>query len=648
MDKSGGNQVGVVMPPVEGLAGGGTAYGWSDDGLQDSILDTGEVDPTKVPAADMLHVWCMPSTANVGQQEMPRPLEKISLLAARNERESVQIVLRPKVSWASTGIAGSVQIHCTDLCSSSGDRLVTGQSITLRRVVPILGVPDALVPLGLPVCQINLLPGENTAIWLSVTVPPGQPPGQYEGQVSISAVKGDLGIRNTAESMPKLEKHELYRGLKSCLDSVDPVDGRTMDDLDERAKYATSVLRGVLLSPIFREFSSDSGSTEMMDEDALTNLCLQLKISITVWDFTLPITPSLPAVIGISETVIEDRFRLGHGTDGWLDSLDQHFRWLLEYRVSPFFCRWGDSMRVLAYTCPWTADHPKSDEYYSNPKLGVYAVPYASIHSCTDLRNEIEILKNKAHWRKAYFYLWDEPLSMEQYELIRRMSSEIRTYAPDARVLTTYYSGPSDSLYAPNTFEAFIKVPNLLRPHTQIFCTSQWVLGTREDLVKDITAELQPENAEEWWTYVCMGPSDPHPNWHLGMRGTQHRAVMWRVWKEGATGFLYWGANCYEKATVPSAEIRFRRGLPPGDGVLFYPGEVFSSSHEPVASTRLERLLSGLQDIEYLELYSSRYGREESVALLEKTGVYVSPERYALDHTPVDTMRTEVYRTCRS
>ncbi|KAJ8541019.1 hypothetical protein K7X08_001835 [Anisodus acutangulus] len=67
--------------------------------------------------------------------------------------------------------------------------------------------------------------------------------------------------------------------------------------------------------------------------------------------------------------------------------------------------------------------------------------------------------------------------------------------------------------------------------------------------------------------------------------------------------FLYWGANCYEKATVPSAEIKFRRGLPPGDGVLFYPGQVFSSSQQPVASLRQERLLSGLQDIEYLKLY---------------------------------------------
>lgn len=44
-----------------------------------------------------------------------------------------------------------------------------------------------------------------------------------------------------------------------------------------------------------------------------------------------------------------------------------------------------------------------------------------------------------------------------------------------------------------------------------------------------------------------------------------------------------------------SFQIRFRRGLPPGDGVLYYPGQVFSSSPEPVASLRLERLLSGLQ-----------------------------------------------------
>ena len=48
------------------------------------------------------------------------------------------------------------------------NRLVVGQSITLRRVVSILGVPDALVPLDLPVSQINLAPGYCLHHWLCV------------------------------------------------------------------------------------------------------------------------------------------------------------------------------------------------------------------------------------------------------------------------------------------------------------------------------------------------------------------------------------------------------------------------------------------------------------------------------------------------
>lgn len=52
---------------------------------------------------------------------------KINLLAARNERESIQIAIRPKVSWSGSSVAGVVQVQCFDLCSASGDRLVSGQ-----------------------------------------------------------------------------------------------------------------------------------------------------------------------------------------------------------------------------------------------------------------------------------------------------------------------------------------------------------------------------------------------------------------------------------------------------------------------------------------------------------------------------------------
>ncbi|CAG7896990.1 unnamed protein product [Brassica rapa] len=646
MDSNNGSQ--EMSVPVEGVAGGGTAYGFNDGGLNSQPLKQ-STDPTEVPTSDLVHVWCIPNTLNVGSQETPRPLETINLLAARNERESFQIAMRPKVSWAGSTPSGSVQVQCTDLCSSDGDRLVVGQSLKLRRVVPVLGVPDALVPLDLPLTQLSLLPGETSVIWVSIDVPNGQPPGQYEGEITVSAMKTDGGC---SDNLGKHEKDQLCMELKNCLDIMEPIEGKPMDEVVERIKCASSSLRRILFSPSFAEFISTNGSSDMMEEDVVSNLAVRIKLRLTVWEFIIPVTPSLPAVIGVSDTVIEDRFGVEHGSEKWYEKLDLHFKWLLQYRISPYFCKWGENMRVLTYTSPWPADHPKSDEYFSDPRLAAYAVPYRQVIAGDDsreiyLRKEVEILRSKPHWNKAYFYLWDEPLNMDHFQNVRKMASEIYAYAPDARVLTTYYCGPGDAPLAPTPFESFVKVPNLLRPHTQIYCTSEWVLGNREDLVKDIVEGLQLENREEWWTYICLGPTDPHPNWHLGMRGTQHRAVMWRVWKEGGTGFLYWGANCYEKATVPSAEVRFRRGLPPGDGVLYYPGEVFSSSSEPVASLRLERLLSGLQDYEYLKLYESKFGREEAMGLLEKTGVYMGPERYTLEHRPIDVLRGEVYNACR-
>lgn len=42
-----------------------------------------------------------------------------------------------------------------------------------------------------------------------------------------------------------------------------------------------------------------------MDEDAISSLSLRVKLNITVWEFVLPETPSLPAVFGVSSTHIK-------------------------------------------------------------------------------------------------------------------------------------------------------------------------------------------------------------------------------------------------------------------------------------------------------------------------------------------------------
>lgn len=70
-------------------------------------------------------------------------------------------------------------------------------------------------------------------------------------------------------------------------------------------KSATTSLRRILLSPSFSEFFSDNGQVDIMEEDAISSLSLRVKLNLTVWEFVLPETPSLPAVFGVSFTHIK-------------------------------------------------------------------------------------------------------------------------------------------------------------------------------------------------------------------------------------------------------------------------------------------------------------------------------------------------------
>ena len=65
-------------------------------------------------------------------------------------------------------------------------------------------------------------------------------------------------------------------------------------------KSATTTLRSIFQSPSFCEFFSDGHPVDMMDEDAISDLSVRMKLSLTVWDFVLPLTPSLPAEFGVS------------------------------------------------------------------------------------------------------------------------------------------------------------------------------------------------------------------------------------------------------------------------------------------------------------------------------------------------------------
>ena len=73
------NNVDFVAPPLEGVGGGGTGYGWNDGAQPGATILATDVDVSRHPTSDLVHVWCMPSTAIIGHQEPPRPLEQVGM-----------------------------------------------------------------------------------------------------------------------------------------------------------------------------------------------------------------------------------------------------------------------------------------------------------------------------------------------------------------------------------------------------------------------------------------------------------------------------------------------------------------------------------------------------------------------------------------
>lgn len=357
---------------------------------------------------------------------------------------------------------------------------------------------------------------------------------------------------------------------------------------------------------------------------------LSIPVELKVNTFTLPVRPSIPAVFGIVEQDLMDRYDLKADSPELKDVLDNWYKFAIKYRLSPYFCRWlGDTMVHHCYPCPWPIGSKQCDDYLSDPRVAAFAIPFHDSNEAL-LKTNIFYLIKKGWLDRGYFYLYDEPTLMAQYTKIKLWSDKIHVIAPSARVLTTYFCGPKDGPDANDLY----KIPMILGDSTQILCMSIWAAGGSEAKVAHIQQQLLP--GQEWWSYVCMGPGAPQPNVFLGLGGFENRAVMTRVWKEQGVGFLYWALNSFETAHRPDAPISFRQGLPPGDGVLLYPGEPFGVKG-PLASVRLERWRDGMEDYEYLKAVESKYSRQKALQLCSI--FYKDPEHFSHDPNKIEEFR---------
>ncbi len=332
-------------------------------------------------------------------------------------------------------------------------------------------------------------------------------------------------------------------------------------------------------------------------------------ISLNVVNASLPETPAIASVFGINP---QNFILTGLSEEEKMEKRKEASDLLLEYRISPYFSTWlSGTMKTECFSSPYDWNDERTWTYLADKRFNRIALPS---HGLSD--EELQEMLNKAHETglldKAYFYIWDEPTKTAEYEEIKTLSDRIHRYAPEAKILTTFYCGPTDGEHKDDLFAVF----DILNGATSIFCTGVWALQDNENRSEQCKAKLR--SGQEWWSYVCMANT---PGLASNSSAIGNRATMWRCYKEQTSGFLYWVVNGFA-SVYP---LKPRPELPEGDGVLIYPGESFGSD-KICTSIRLERWRDGAEDYDMLVMYEKKSGRDAALSLLYN--VYKGPANY--------------------
>ena len=344
-------------------------------------------------------------------------------------------------------------------------------------------------------------------------------------------------------------------------------------------------------------------------------------ISIDVADVAVPETPTMPSVFGIHPAKF-----IQEGLDNE-QKMAKHkivSDFLLNYRISPYFFDWlPGSLKIDCFSSPYSWIDYRSWDYLRDTRFNAVALP---LHCLSDSELEVMVDKVRAEglMEKSYFYIWDEPTLKKEYAEIQEMAARLHRYAPEAKVLISFFRGPKDGGPEDDLYSVF----DSLDGAASIYCTGVWSLQGNEQRSRMCREKLR--DGQEWWCYVCMADT---PGLAQNSTGVPNRVVMWRLWKEQASGFLYWTSNNFESMSP----LKSPSDLPEGDGELVYPGEVYGAD-VPCASIRLERWRDGAEDYELLTLYAEKFGREAAESVLAE--VYTSPSEFSKDVKVIDKFKT--------
>ena len=497
-------------------------------------------------AADELDYWTTHATVKVRPHDPPRARTPATIAAARNEFESLQVVLH------SARDIHHVDVEVSSLTGQQGARIAAGH-LTVYRVDSVdIEVPssrqseagewpDPLVPRfdrysgeRRNAFPFSIRGGRNQPIWIEVYVPIGAQPGLYEGEATVT-VAGEI-----AAVIPlRLEVWPFTLPSTASLRTSFGFSGLTA--LRQHDGDLVEVSRLYARAALLHRISLHGGS----------------------WR-----TPEVVR-IGRGFRLDWDDYdaEMGGFLDGTVLGPDDP---LPGARVTSVDLRTPGSLNGveerLAYWRAW-AEH----------------------------------FRDKGWFDRLFFYLFDEPQGEEDYARILELGRELRRADPEIRTLLT--EQVVDSLR--EVVDIWVPLLNCVHAKPDF---SPWCEGPASPAqAPDIATFWAYQSCASHGCNIVGGDYfDDWPSYVIDAPAVANRVMQWIAWRYRIEGELYYNTVEGYGDGDPWVDVRLYGGN--GEGTLFYPGtpeRIGGHSEIPIESVRLKLIRDGLEDYEYLVLLAA-------------------------------------------
>ncbi len=312
-------------------------------------------------------------------------------------------------------------------------------------------------------------------------------------------------------------------------------------------------------------------------------------ITLIVWDFVLPLKPSLNSSFLV-----------------WKDKTKDTFVELLKHKLMPdtvppemqeeLIREWGLSAVRLPFfsgadyaSCKMdpspSAEDFRTQAQMQNQELLIYVYASDEISNCPNLDDDIK------EWAR-------------------------NTKAAGAKNLIVMT--PRPSLYDDGTGQSVADI---------------WVIQADQMMDPTTTQYIQhvQSQGDDIWSYTALAWNPKAPKWAINFASVSHRILPGFINQlYSMTGLLYWQVDDW--SDDPWNKIKRDNALPnypSGEGMLMYPGDKVGLKGA-VASIRLKWIREGVEDYEYIQILKS-LGREDIAVEIIKS---VSQDWYRWNKDP--------------